>query len=274
MYYLTQEAVAQLLHLYVTWPDDVTLERDDAPSSSGLIMFEEPIWGSDSEHAGVQVRVDAILWAPVSLPDSEGVGIGMYSKVSLDERDEELWERVGGLIKLANQDATKDNVEGDYIWPLGRTDWRWGTTASDIGEVLDLTNVDSLEEDRRLLGSLWRLMTAKVFTETVHELPRPERRRSEKASLRNSANVRVISWNPTKSRTGGYEKSGDEGEETARWSSRWVVRGHFRSQPYGPGRSRRKVIYVDSFVKGPENLPLRPTDKVFKIRPRADIGKL
>jgi hypothetical protein len=27
------------------------------------------------------------------------------------------------------------------------------------------------------------------------------------------------------------------------------------------------VIFVDSFVKGPDNLPLRPTTKVFKIKP-------
>ncbi len=266
MYYLTREAVAQLLHLYVTWPDEVQLEPEDSPTTSGLIVFEEPVWGIDSEQEGVDVRVDAILWSPVVLSDGEGVGIGLYSKASLDSASDETWHRVGGLINFTKPGAEQGNVEGDFFWPLGRTDWRWGTTVSNNGDVLDLTLVQSLEEDRRLLGSLWKLMTAAVFTENNEVVPRPARRRSEKSGLRNSSNVRVLTWNPP-TRTRSRTEDEDHDVDVPRWASRWVVRGHFRSQPYGPGRTKRKVIFVDSFVKGPDNLPLRPTTKVFKIKP-------
>jgi len=34
-------------------------------------------------------------------------------------------------------------------------------------------------------------------------------------------------------------------------SKRFVVRGHYREQPYGPGRSLRKRLWIESFWKGP-----------------------
>lgn len=44
----------------------------------------------------------------------------------------------------------------------------------------------------------------------------------------------------------------ETGKRTA-WqaTSRWVVRGHWRNQPYGPGSSERKLIWVEPHWKGP-----------------------
>jgi Protein of unknown function DUF45 len=35
------------------------------------------------------------------------------------------------------------------------------------------------------------------------------------------------------------------------WSHRWTVRGHWRNQPYGPGRTKIRAKYIRPFVKGP-----------------------
>jgi hypothetical protein len=45
------------------------------------------------------------------------------------------------------------------------------------------------------------------------------------------------------------------------WSRRWMVRGHWRLQPYGPERALRRPVWIDPYVKGPEDKPLdvRPT---------------
>jgi hypothetical protein len=50
-------------------------------------------------------------------------------------------------------------------------------------------------------------------------------------------------------------------EHHVEWTKRWMVRGHWRLQPYGPRRSLRKPRWIDPYVKGPEGLPLdvRPT---------------
>jgi len=38
---------------------------------------------------------------------------------------------------------------------------------------------------------------------------------------------------------------------------RWKVRGHRRMQPYGPGRSLRRPIWVEGYLAGPEDKPVR-----------------
>jgi len=43
---------------------------------------------------------------------------------------------------------------------------------------------------------------------------------------------------------------------------RWVVRGHWRQQPYGPGRTQRRPTWVPSYVKGPDGAPLLATEHV------------
>jgi hypothetical protein len=47
-----------------------------------------------------------------------------------------------------------------------------------------------------------------------------------------------------------------EGTGTVEWSHRWMVRGHWRLQPYGPDHKLRKTIWIDPYVKGPEDKPL------------------
>jgi hypothetical protein len=44
------------------------------------------------------------------------------------------------------------------------------------------------------------------------------------------------------------------------WSltSRQEVTGHFKLQPHGPGGSLRKMIWVASYDRGPENAPIKP----------------
>jgi hypothetical protein len=42
--------------------------------------------------------------------------------------------------------------------------------------------------------------------------------------------------------------------------SRWVVRGHWRNQPFGPGRTERKHIWIQPHWAGPEHMPPRVKD--------------
>lgn len=46
---------------------------------------------------------------------------------------------------------------------------------------------------------------------------------------------------------------------------RWEVRGHWRNQPHGPGRSERRMQWIDSFVCGPDDKPLVKKPKVYKV---------
>ncbi|WP_341716571.1 hypothetical protein QQG74_21570 [Micromonospora sp. FIMYZ51] len=43
---------------------------------------------------------------------------------------------------------------------------------------------------------------------------------------------------------------------------RWWVRGHWRNQPYGPGRTQRRLIYLDPQIRGPEDKPIKASTTV------------
>lgn len=47
-------------------------------------------------------------------------------------------------------------------------------------------------------------------------------------------------------------------------SHRFMVSGHLRKQPYGPGRSKTRLIYIEPYIKGADGTPLiiRPDVKI------------
>jgi hypothetical protein len=52
------------------------------------------------------------------------------------------------------------------------------------------------------------------------------------------------------------EHHGEHAEGDGReYSHRWMVDGHFRQQPCGQGRADRKLIWIDSYIKGPDDKP-------------------
>lgn len=45
---------------------------------------------------------------------------------------------------------------------------------------------------------------------------------------------------------------------------RFIVRGHWRDQPYGPGRTEHRPVYIAPYVKGPADAPFMEREKVYK----------
>ena len=46
---------------------------------------------------------------------------------------------------------------------------------------------------------------------------------------------------------------------------RWVVRGHWRNQPWGPGRELRRPVYILPHIKGPDGAPLIGGERVTTV---------
>lgn len=55
---------------------------------------------------------------------------------------------------------------------------------------------------------------------------------------------------------------GDGSGEGVHYTHQWFVRGHWRQQPYGPGRSQTRAIWIHPHVKGPEGAPLLNPEKL------------
>lgn len=59
-------------------------------------------------------------------------------------------------------------------------------------------------------------------------------------------------------------RSGEE--RSVDWRHRWIVRGHWRQQPYGKGRAFRRPQFIPPHIKGPPDAPLKPiTERLIRI---------
>lgn len=115
-----------------------------------------------------------------------------------------------------------------------------------------------------ILGAAWLLMGQPSFTET-RTLPAQtaERRTTAGREPRPTQMVTLIDINrPPASTRGGRQDNSSEPSHDHRW---WV-RGHWRSQPYGPKNSQRRPQWIDPHIKGPDGTPLKTRDKVHVLR--------
>jgi hypothetical protein len=117
---------------------------------------------------------------------------------------------------------------------------------------------------RRWAYSIWHLAMERI---QPRKAGRHTRRRWERVigPSPNFGDVRVIDLRRYATR-GGVAVGETDPDYARQWSHRWVVSGHWRQQPYGPGRTLRKTIWIDPFVKGPDDRPLIVRDDVYVMR--------
>lgn len=107
------------------------------------------------------------------------------------------------------------------------------------------------------LRATWLLMAQQV-TETVPvELDRATRRAYAR-QRRAAPDVRLVR---IRSRPGSKTRAAGGGGRQPLRHREWVGE-HWKQQPYGPGRSRRKLIYIAPYLRGPEDQPIRPSSTV------------
>lgn len=135
----------------------------------------------------------------------------------------------------------------------GLTHWRAGTSWADRANSNELLWV------RRVVATLLSIINSPGITHTQSSRPdRPTRRRSKRAGVDLGA-TRFITLRSSASSHG----SADCADSTYR--HRWVVRGHWRSQPCGPQRSERRAVYIAPHIKGPDGAPLLHGEKVHVV---------
>lgn len=106
----------------------------------------------------------------------------------------------------------------------------------------------------RWIKALWLLLGQQTVSELSEELlPRAARKRAERAGRRPV--VRVIRL-PRRVRERGEAEHG-----SVEWRGRWIVSGHWRRQPWGPGRSYTRDVWIAPYIKGPDDGPLLESAK-------------
>ncbi len=100
------------------------------------------------------------------------------------------------------------------------------------------------------------------LTQEPGHIERHARKRYER-EFNLTPKVRIIALRRT-ART--VAEPGEQHEGIRHLTVRFIVKGHARLQPCGPGRAERKLIWIDAFKKGPDDAPFKEQDqKVFAV---------
>ena len=249
-------------------PLDAPLKAEQLPGVNGFWWFTPPL--AVEENAFGQ-GIQAVLWGcGGQVPGKEDEApYGLYLTFSVYSRI-----HLKGLgVRLAPTIL--------WRWPLGESfeemlreaERSYREVKFKVTRELETWDKKGLASTLRVIEAVSRFfLAANVWMEQEILEARPEhierherRRYVREHKLSKQPDVRVIALR--KRKTEGSEETGSpEPCKEVQWTCRWVVDGHWKTQRFGPGRQDKKTIYVQSFVKGPEGLPLKPkAKKVFAV---------
>ncbi|MGC3862320.1 hypothetical protein ACPSM1_19280 [Micromonospora chersina] len=105
------------------------------------------------------------------------------------------------------------------------------------------------------LLATWLLVAQQAATVTTAEVDKAVRK-SYARTNRPTPEVRIVRIRAKRSTmpSGIRSASGDSGRSQ---TMRLWVSGHWRNQPYGPGRALRRPVYINPFLRGPDNAPIQ-----------------
>jgi hypothetical protein len=210
----------------------------DRPAPCGLLYWQDGI--GHMHYQGVQIPVEACAWGPRQ---------GEMMLWLLMSRD-----RLVAEAAAKNPDLTLVTEEIPPLVPF------YGATIPVTGEPLPLVEVDPKlpQPVVAALASAWLLMQQPLLIDRTRErADKPTARAYTRDGLP-SAEVTVVDL---RRQYTPQDRDPDAGRGR-HYKNRWIVSGHWRNQPYGPGQSLRRQTWVPSHVKGPEGAPLLSTEKV------------
>lgn len=208
------------------------LHPHDVPDRSGLVVFARPLMGLDADGSPYNVAVGAYLWGPGEhRVFGEAIGISAYGPHVFPDR---------GLTE-------------PYLQPLGGCIWPFGASA-EVELVGDAATDASMVEDRRFLQALWYLAEQPGVASNHRSLPTVHNKAKKRRGDKPPDPVRVVHLARRPATATGTRS---EDEATKRdYTVRWMVRGHWRNQAYGPKHGLRRPLFIHPYLKGPEGKPM------------------
>jgi hypothetical protein len=195
----------------------------DAPVPHGLLAWAQPV--------GDRADLTAASWA--SGPD--GIRIVCYRSI-------------GAGLQPASLQRLREQV--GWLAPRHHAHLRPGDAVSSGAPV-------------NLLVATW-LLIAQKLAETMHATVDKTIRKAYRRTGRPAPEVRLVRIRGTA--PGGnkpvHRPSPDDAALGPQRAYRWWVRGHWRNQPYGPGRAQRRLIYIDPQIRGPQDRPIKASTTV------------
>ncbi|GAA2640063.1 hypothetical protein [Streptomyces axinellae] len=209
----------------------------DRPTPCGLIMFDGGIGHFDAR--GVQIPIEACAWGPY-------------------EGECMLWllmSRRRLVAEMARANLRLDEEQAPPLLPVH------GFTVPVTTQPAPLADLDPSVPLPVIaaLAASWLLMQQPNLIDRTRERPDKSVRRSYARAGREDPEVTVVDLRRQYVPDTADPDSGRDGRH---YRHRWVVSGHWRNQPHGPGQSERRQTWIESYVKGPDGAPLLSTERV------------
>jgi hypothetical protein len=227
------EEMQDLLDQAIPGFEPEPLLPSDLVTPNGFVIFPRPFYVDDIRWRKISWR--AALWSSYTLyfPGTEptpGILISMYSLY--DDPDDAKYPP-----------EAKNFFIHTRLSLLHLAPWTFGT---------EIPADDRVRQPLRQLQCFFRLTMQHITTHDKFPLSRPTKRRAKRYKMKEK-NVTVIRLRRPKS------KAEHEGEPMQH-DHRWVVRGHWRNQWF-PSLDIHRQIYIHEYIKGPEDKPLRITER-------------
>lgn len=293
------QVVAAIAH---EMPPEV-LQPEDMPSTHGWLVFEDPYMLKDVRNNAIPVR--ALLWGTqeVGKEDYDQVpkqGIVVWCITDLNDRlidDYFRWDDPSKMVAMINNHLQLTPAQvfavtfnalalemvdraGMYIYEkagsprLDRLEedpepgvWRFfdPSGARELAEAVRKRTGEVIPAEQfvrvrpepltQFLQALWRFQAQKLAAIERPHVPKT----ALKTLMRRQMHLGPVSVIKLRKR----ERGNETGAQYV-LSHRFVVRGHWRRQWY-PSEQRHKSIYIQPFLKGPEDAPLLARDRVNAI---------
>jgi hypothetical protein len=214
----------------------------DRPSPTGLIVFDGGIGAIDFARSAIgvdaEIPVDAFLWGP----HPQGMQVSMFTA---------RW-RVDQALSAG---AQADPAEVPSLIPIGGLIVDTDPDQTPIAELQRRSG--GLATPLATLFASWVLMQQTKVVDRVRATIDRKISRAYRHSGRPDPEVTLVALRHQYQTTSASDTDTDR-----QYRHRWIVNGHWRDQPYGPGRALRRPQWIPSYVKGPDGAPLLATTRV------------
>lgn len=269
LFYVTED-MATLARTAGESLPDFHLDREDLPTPGGFVLFASPI-GSylvDDGDGLERVFITAVSWGATHAFDA-GPEVGIWVTFWSPTHYPRMARRLMATHRMRRDEAerTARQARAEMSWD-NETFLQFGPNTPVVAPSGGHRGGDeTIAPWIQTLRATWLLMTQPGITDVAAEhLPRQARRRAEREGYQ-AEPVQVVRL---RAHPGAREQHGGDSGEGRGYTVRWMVRGHWRQQPYGPQRSKRRPTWINPHVKGPEGAPLHTGEKVYLVdRPPA-----
>lgn len=169
-----------------------------------------------------------------------------------------LWIAQDQLLVTVAFHSPPDDL--DYLQPGTITANVFGRDILTIDHQADGYIANQARRDLSFVGASFLFLQQKLLVSRREALPRAVARRLAREGRDEDGVAVVYLRKPT--------YVGEQISEHAwvDWQYQWFVRGHWRDQPYGPGRELTRKVWIAPYIKGPDGKPLKmPNQRIFAV---------